>query len=288
MLTRWFAFAALFGFAASAHADAFDWYTNPLLAKTAKSTDAEKVAKITPEMMVGSSRALPGVPGTFVVVRTNEGRWAKLILHPGQQKIPDTDMKVPIAIIERFATFREADEKTIHAKGEKVQLFADFRFNLDMGQVVPASVPADLKFVVEGDNAWVEPVGKAEVYLVKKHLEEATPKKLEKVVVGEKFEPKYFNGVYKLVEDGRRSGELHLSVKDGGEVFGHFYSDKDGTKYEVEGKVGTPPHTIQFRVTLPRTIQFYTGWMFTADGKAITGVARMQERETGFYAIRKD
>ncbi|MBX9678584.1 MAG: hypothetical protein K2X38_07450 [Gemmataceae bacterium] len=288
MRTRWLAVAAFFTFAAFSQADSFDWYTNPLLAKSAKASHTEKVAKITHETMVGNSRVLPGVPGAFVVVKTNEGRWAKVLLHPGQQKIPDTDMKAPIAIIERFVTFREADEKTVHSKGEKVQLFADFRFNLDMGQVVPASIPADLKFIVEGENAWVEPVGKAELYLVKRHLEEATPKKLEKVVVGEKFEPKYFNGVYKLNDDGRRSGELHLSVKETGEVFGHLYSDKDGQKYEVEGKVGAPPHTIQFRVTLPRTIQFYTGWMFTADGKAITGVARMQERETGFYAIRKE
>jgi len=47
-----------------------------------------------------------------------------------------------------------------------------------------------------------------------------------------------------------------------------------------------PNHNINFMITCPRTIQQFAGCMFTGDGKAITGFARMQDRETGFYAIR--
>jgi hypothetical protein len=77
-----------------------------------------------------------------------------------------------------------------------------------------------------------------------------------------------------------------LKVDESGDVAGSFYSDKDGAKYEVRGRIGTPAHSIQFTVKLPRTEQAFTGWLFTGDGKAITGSSRMVEREAGFYAVR--
>ena len=72
------------------------------------------------------------------------------------------------------------------------------------------------------------------MYLVKKHLPEATPKKGVKLIVGEKFEPRYFNGAYKLYDDGRRSGTLHLKVGDNNFVTGYYYSDKDGANSVFE------------------------------------------------------
>ena len=66
--------------------------------------------------------------------------------------------------------------------------------------MIPAGVPADLRFVSKGDEQLLEPVDKAEMYLVTKHLPEATPKKSSKLVLGAKFEPRYFNGVYQLYD----------------------------------------------------------------------------------------
>ena len=85
-----------------------------------------------------------------------------------------------------------------------------------MGQVVPEELGGDLRFVADGDKSYVEPVGKAKLYLLLKPLPEATPKKPEKLVIGDKFESRYFNGKYKLYDDGRRSGELVLKVDDDG------------------------------------------------------------------------
>lgn len=268
-----------------AHADSFDNYLNAHLSKLAETKSAEKITQLTPDLMIEHTRALPGVAGTFVVVKTNEGRWAKLLLQPARHKV-DAEKSVPIALIERFVTFREGEERTIRAKGDNVRLFHDFRFHLDIGQIVPANLGGDLRFVVDGDKARLEPVGKAEMYLVTKHLTDASPKKGSKLVVGEKFEPRYFNGTYKLYDDGRRSGTLHLKVGDKNSVTGQFYSDKDGAKYEVEGKIGSPNHNINFTIFYPRTLQQYAGCMFTGDGKAIAGFSRLQERETGFYATR--
>ena len=270
---------------ALARADSFDNYTNPLLAKIAESKSAEKIDKLTTELLVDNARVLPGINGAFVVVKTNDNRWAKLLVQAARHKI-DAEKSVPIALIERFVTFREGEERTILAKGENVRLFHDFRFNLDFGQVIPANLGGDLRFVADGDKVYLEPIGKAEMFLLTKHLPEANPKKGLKVVVGEKFEPRYFNGVYKLYDDGRRSGKLHLHVAENNLVSGYYYSDTDGKKYEVEGKIGIPNHNINFMITFPRTIQQFSGCMFTGDGKAIAGFARMQDRETGFYAMR--
>ena len=115
---------------------------------------------------------------------------------------------------------------------------------------------------------------------------EAKPVKTAKVVIGDTFESKYFAGTFKLHDDGKRSGTLKLTVDAEGNVDGAYYSDRDGQKYEVKGKVGSPVNTIQFTVKFPRTEQVFQGWMFTGDGKAIVGTSRMVQHEAGFYAVR--
>jgi hypothetical protein len=270
---------------AAVRADAFDDYVNTVISRAVEDKKLEKVDRLTADQMIEHGRVLPGITAACVMVRTNEGRWARLLVQPARQKV-DEKQSAPIALVERFVCYRPGEERTIHTKGDNVRLFGDFRFSLDIGQVVPASVPADLRFVVEGENQRLEPVDKAEMYVVTKHLAEATPAKSAKLVVGAKFEPRYFNGVYQLYDDGRRSGKLHLKVDDRNEILGHYYSDKDGQKYEVVGKIGNPLHHLEFTITFPRTIQHYRGWLFTGDARAIAGSSRLQERETGFYAVR--
>lgn len=281
----WLGLTALLLAPGGARADAFDDYLNPILAKAPKAEGVEAVKQLTAEQMVQHGQVLPGVTGTFVVVRTNDGRLARVLVQPARHKVSGTQ-SVPIALIERFTTFREGEERAVHAAGQNVRLFDDFRFSLDAGAVVPAALGGDLRFVARDDGFHLEPVGKAELYLVTKPLPEAAPKKAGKLVVGPKFEPRYFNGAYKLHDDGRRSGTLQLKVEDNGDVLGHYYSDKDGQKYEVDGKVSHPLHRIEFKITLPRTIQFYQGYLFTGNGAAIAGTSRLQDRETGFYATR--
>jgi len=270
---------------ALARADAFDNYINPILVKAAKSKAVKRVQKLSSADMIEHSRDVTGLTAAFVIVKTNDGRMARLLVRPGAQKTPDGT--VPVTLLERFVTYREGDEKTVQAAGQDVRLFGDFHFSLDLGQVVPAKLGGDLKFVADGKDTYLEPVGKAEMYLLTEAIPEAAAKKATRPQVGEKFEPRYFNGVYKLYDDGRRSGSLHLKVDDMGDVQGWYYSDKDGQKYEVDGKVGNPLHLIQFTITFPRSMQTFRGFMFTGDGRAIAGTSRLQERETAFYAVRE-
>ena len=269
----------------SARADPFDHYFNKLLVKMPGIKSVEKVTKLTPEMMV-QNRPLPGISATFIVVKTNDDRFAKLLVQPAGQKISAKEI-LPIVIIERYVTFRQGEERTVHAVGQDVRLFRDFRFSLDIGQVVPKEVAADLRVGVEKGDPYLEPVGKAEIYLVTEHLPEANPPKTGKLVVTEKFEMRYFNGAYKVFDDGRRSGILHVKVAENGIVSGHYFSDKDGQKYDIDGKVSTnPKNMIEFVISYPRVSQNFTAYLFTGDGRALAGFSRLDGRDAGFYALR--
>jgi hypothetical protein len=266
-------------------ADAFDSYTNTVLNKVPGAAGVKEIKQLTPGLIADHARALPNTTEAFVVVRTNEGRSAKLLVQTAKQRTPQGTL-IPILLIERYVTYKEGEERAVKESGKNVKLFSDFQFSLDIGQVVPASVGGDLHFVAAKGKTYTEPVGKAKLYLVTKPLPEAKPKKENKLVPGAAFLPKYFNGTYQLHDDGRRSGTLHLKVGAKNEVTGNYFSEKDGRKYQVKGKVGTPPHSIQFTIIFPAAKQVFQGWMFTGDGKAIAGSSRLQDRDTGFYAVR--
>lgn len=270
---------------AAARADDFDWYVNKVLEKAPKAKGVKRVNKLTPQLLIAHGGVLEGTSATMIVVKTNDNRWAKLLVAPARQKISD-DKSVPILLIEKFMTYKEGTDRAIQTQGDGIRLFGDFVFNLDFGQIVPDEVGGDIHFVAKGDNVYAEPAGKAEFYVVTERLPEAKPPKSVDPKIGKAFQPAYFTGVYKLYDDGYFSGELHLKVSDSGKVFGHFYSQQQGRKYPVSGKVGDPHHKIDFRITFPRTVQFFRGWMFTSDGSGITGYASMEKRQTGFYAKR--
>jgi hypothetical protein len=266
-------------------ADAFDPYVNTVLNKAPGAAGVKELRQLTPGVIAEHARVLPNLTAAFLLVRTNEGRNCKLLVQAARQKTGE-NASVPILLIERYVTYKEGEERAVQVEGKNVRLFGGFQLNLDIGQVVPASVGGDLRFVVEKGRSYAEPVGKAKLYLFTKPLPDAAPRKVNRPELGAAFEPRYFNGTYKLYDDGRRTGTLHLKVGAKNKVSGYYYSGKDGSKYEVSGKVGTPPHAIEFTIVFPRTRQVFQGFMFTGDGMAITGSSRLQERDTGFYALR--
>ena len=132
----------------------------------------------------------------------------------------------------------------------------------------------------------IRPVGRAKLYLVTKAPPTTATPKSEKVVVGETFETRYFNGTYKLHDDGRRSGTLTIKVDDAGAVTGTFTSDREGRQYDVSGMTGNPRHAILFTIRFPRVEQTFQGFLFTGDARALAGTSKLQEREAAFYAVR--
>jgi hypothetical protein len=266
-------------------ADPFDLYTNPILAKVPKADGAREVKQLSRQQLIDHDRVLTGVAGAFLVVKTNDNRWSKLLVQYALHKVAE-GKTIPMVSVERYVTFKEGEERAVQAASQNVNLYPGFRLSLDLGQVVPEDLGGDLRFAVEDGKTVLEPLGKAKVYLVTRPLPEAVPPKTEKITVGDKFEAKYFNGTYRLRDDGRRSGQLTLKVSDDGGVSGTYVSDKDGSAYEVRGRVGMPKHSIEFSVQFPRSEQTFKGWLFTADARAITGSSRLGDREAGFYAVR--
>lgn len=267
-------------------ADTFDRYTNSILAKAAEAEGVQSPGKITPQLLAESGRVIPGSSSALIIVKTNGGRNAKLILQIARQRTPGG--VVSIALIEKFMTYRDGEERAVQATGGPVHLYNGFMLNLDLGQIVPAEVGGDVKFMTENGQSWLEPVGAAKLYLVTKALPGTEIKKLTRPMIGEAFEPRFFTGTYKLQDDGRRAAKLILKVDDDGTVSGEYISDTTGRSYEVYGKVATPKHKIDFTVKFPQSEQLFQGWMFTNGGLAICGSTKFQERDFGWYAVRQE
>ncbi len=273
-----------------ARADHFDYYTNPVLAKAIEDGVLKELKELTSDQMAEYADVLGDSSAVFLIVVTNDNRHAKLLVRPARQRV-GTDQQVSMILIEKYVTYKEATERTVKAKAENVHLYGDSRLHLDLGQIVPEKMGGDL-IVIESpknpNSLIVKPLNKAKLFVVTKAIANVVPKKAPKLVLGEKFEPRFFIGTYKLCDDGRHSGQLKLEVNESGEVTGSFYSDKDGAKYEVTGQIGTVKHSITFKVKWPATEQTFTGYMFTGDGKAIAGTTKLQDRDAGFYAERAD
>lgn len=267
--------------------DAFDLYLNRDLDRLTEGKNVKEVKQLTPGMIVDHDRVLPKVGAAFLIVKTNGDRLAKLLVLAARQKL-DAEKAVPILLIERFVTFKEGEERQVLADGKNLSLYHGFRLSLDHGQIVPAEVGGDLRFVVDGDKVYTESVGKAKLFIVTAHDKSVEPKKGAKFVMGDRVEPRHFAGTFRLYDDGRRSGKLVLNVEEGGKVTGAYYTDRDGAKYQVSGKVGPLPHAIEFVVKLPRVEHSFKGLLFTGNGKAMAGTSKMTDRESAFYAVREE
>jgi hypothetical protein len=271
----------------STQADVFDHYTNPVLARLTQAEEHVKELKaLNPDDISHNEDVLKGLSGAFLVIRTNEGRYAKLLVNSARQKLDMDGNYLSTLRVDRYTCYRQGEEQAVQASGRDLTLFPGYRLSLDLGQVVPEEVGGDVRFVVTGNRIQLIPLGKARLYLVTQALKDVEPKKNGRPNVGEKFDPSYFNGKYKLYDDGRRSGVLTLKVDAEGQVSGDYLSDKDGSKYEVRGRVGMPKHSVQFTMQLPRLEQTFSGWLFTGDAQVITGSSRLGDREAGFYAVR--
>src|SRR5438270_8199178 len=73
--------------AGPARADAFDHYVNPVLARAVERKAFQEVKRLTPALILDNDRVLKGIPAAFVVVKTNKGRYAKLLVRDAAQKV---------------------------------------------------------------------------------------------------------------------------------------------------------------------------------------------------------
>src|SRR5262249_55952649 len=132
----------------SAPANAFDHYVNALLIKVPAFEGAKEIPQLTPGLIREHDHVLAPTTGAFVVVKTNQGHMAKLLVRSARQKV-EGDKSLPILLIERYVTYKEGDERAVLATGQNVALFPGFRLSLDMGQIVPAELGGDVRFLAD-------------------------------------------------------------------------------------------------------------------------------------------
>jgi hypothetical protein len=283
---RTFGLLLLLVAAPAARADLFDDMTNKDIMRIMSTDAAKPMAEVTANQLSTAHGLVPQSNAAILLMRTKDGRFAKLQVLSGLQNVGG--IKHPVLFIEKYVTYKEGEERATVAKGGAINLYAGLQFNADLGQVATPVIGGDLEMTPAEvlSKMTVRPVSPAKLYLLtKKPIMAAMP--AATTAFSEPFEPRYFNGTYKLYDDGRRSGNLTLSVDEStGEVTGTFYSDKDGQKYDVKGKVGAVRHQISFVIKYPQSAGEYSGHMFTGDGKAIAGTSKLRDRDTAFYAVR--
>jgi hypothetical protein len=276
--------AALAGLlAAAAQADDFDLYTASVLRKIPAADGASALEQITLSELSRAEPVLPGRNGPLLVVRTDEGHWAKMVVGRAIRK--QNDAEQPIVVIQRYQTMRPDSENGRLAAGKNIYLFDGFRFNLDIGQVVPEGSGGDVEFHRDGESdGYLQPIGKAKLYLVTQPLVQTAEQDAQRArgpVTAQDFA-----GKYHLVANGQWSGTLTLKVAKNGEVTGTYLSDQTGRDYPVKGAVTTPTHHIRFTVELPMSKQDFDGYLWTRGKNALAGVTTLAERPFGFVALR--
>jgi hypothetical protein len=268
-------------------ADTYDRYTNSVLTKAYESPQVRQIPQLTPQLVVAHNDLFQETGAVLLIVRTNQGNNAKLLVQFAKQKLGMTS--VPMALLERATSYKPGTERALQAVTPLVHLYHGFQFNLDLGQVVPAELGGDLRYIDTPQGGALEPVKNAKLYLVTRHLPGTEAKKsAARGALGEAYDPASLAGTYKLHDDGRRSAILDLKLDAEGNLTGRYTSDQSGREYEVTGKVTpTAKHQISFTVTFPNTKQEFTAYVFTKDASAICGSTKLQGQEFGFYAVRE-
>src|SRR5947209_6506422 len=196
---------ALLTAAAVARGDQFDYYTNPVLTQAKNDGSLKTVKELTSDQVSDFAAALPDSPSTFLVVATNDKRFAKLLVQPARQKL-GADKSAPLLLVDRYTTFKGTSDRAVQAAGQNLHLYPGLRLSLDLGQVVPEAVGGDLTVVADAKDPngfVVKPVKDAKLYVLAKPIPGVVPKKAPKLVVGEAFETRFIAGKYKLHDDGR-------------------------------------------------------------------------------------
>jgi len=242
---------------------------------------------------------LKGNTGTFLLVRTPPGNYAKMLCQ-FKPLLPAQPQGLQSLWLTQIVVYR-ANGTPLYQM-QNVQLSPSYSFDLDTGKT--ASQGADLKNAarVHGiQGAYLESKAGAQMFVVRKSLHggggagpppgggigaqpPASPPGPGQVT------PVSFIGQYRVRMDGRWSGTLHLRMLPTGQVQGSsFYtSDVHGNKsFKVTGAVASgTPHQIALYIHIPNALVRLDGWLTTGDKKQILGICYINRVGYGFFATR--
>jgi hypothetical protein len=279
----------LAAWATSAMADQFEQLDGPMLARLIKGADATPRTGLTIPDLAAMPALLRDTRSALVLARTDLGNPVRLLIVPELRKPANGQGEpIPVVVLERLDAFDASDPSTRIASRKDVVVFDGFQVDLDTGQVVPEGQGGDVIFRVGGDRGpRLDPVGAAGLFTLAK-VPAFDASKAPQPTPGKAVLPGDFAGRYRLFANGQWSGTLDLKVEGRGVVVGQFRSDLHGTSYPVSGQVATDvAQKVFFAIKYPRARQEFEGYLWAEGKGAIAGVASLNERSVGFFAIRE-
>jgi hypothetical protein len=263
-------------------ADVFDRHALTELKQATK--DAVPFAEVAAATAAKWKPLSPRIGAPCLIVKTNDGHWAKALLTWGQRRLKDREQMIPVLVLERFVTYRGDREGLTTASGKDVMLFAGHSFSFDIGQVVPTSADADIEFTAAG---LIKPVGQAQLFALNgsQLAADATkpdPNDHEGVL------PRDFAGTWKVSIDGKWTGTWDIQVDDQRNVLGKFVSDDTQSRYELYGKVSNIPHQAKLEIELANASVAIDAFLFNSDKSTMSGTAVLANRKVGFVARRQE
>ncbi len=282
--------ANLIAFSEVARGDEFSRIAGPFVPELMRRSDVRGRASLTIGELESLPEVLPRVRPAFLIVKTDEGNLAKLLVSPSLRKgKPGAKPSplVPVLVVERFETLEATGYWSFKAHGKEIVLFGEFPFDLDSGQVVPEGMGGDIMFTSAGGNgSRLAALGESRISTFDRSVipPAAAPGRPSS---GRVVEAGDFTGSYHLIANGQWSGALEIQVKEGGEVTGRFRSDLNGSVYPVSGKIAAgKPQRIGFTIQFPRAEQVYDGLLWTEGKNVFAGTFTMLERPYSFVAVR--
>ncbi len=236
-----------------------------------------KVAKLKP---LGKN-----IESTCLVVETNSGNLAKVLVSWGFRKQRQAEKPTPVLMLDRYVTYEQGRGDTSLANGVNVMIFPGFKFDFDLGQIVPDGFDADIEFTDKGvihclDATKLHTVDGSQLPAA----EEAAPVKKK----GELISPEDFSGVWSVDGDGRFIGEWDLTVNEQGEASGKFLSAETKSSYPISGQIGPLPHQIKLQVQFNNALQVVEAYLWTKDQSKMAGSFSLAGRKFGISATRQD
>ena len=266
----------------------FDRIEAERLAALASGPDAKTHGHLSIAALEALPRVLRDTPSAFLVVKTDQGNYSRVLAVPAFRKPAKGDGEpVPIVLFERFDTFEPGKASNRVARGAGLLLFHGFQLDLDSGQVVPAGLGGDLVLEVDATgNAALRVLAPARLFTLTKPLRpepaSAGPSP------GKAILPSDFSGRYDLFADGRFVGLLEIEVGEERLVTGRLRSEASGASHAVAGEVAAEPaNKVVFSVKFPRVTHEYVGFLASEEKRFLAGVFTMAGKEYGFYATRE-
>jgi len=160
---------------------------------------------------------------------------------------------IPILLIDRFVTYTEAEEQTVHARGEKIDLFPEFHLDLDLGQIVPPKFGWQALLKLDGDELeahyrhCLEELGKqpgmlGEIFK-KARAEIQNPERLRRLIV-DLIEPVKWSSMQADVKGDIYEGLLAKSAEESPKGAGQYFTPRPLIKGIVDCVQPTAADTV--------------------------------------------